>query len=119
MLEQTEHVLCLVAEIILEWSSPLLVLHDILLDIRHKDGGKDSGREKDSFSRCHGAVGRDAWRAHRQESDPAEEPGEEKTRCGNKVVQTPGTVTALASFLGSGNTWLRYLLQQVTGKRRD
>ena len=108
MLVQTEHVLCLVAEIVLDWSSPLLVLHDILL-----------GREKDSFSRCHGAVRRDAWRAHRQESDPAEEPVEEKTRCGNKVVQTPGTVTALASFLGSGNTWLRYFLQQVTGKRRD
>ena len=31
----------------------------------------------------------------------------------------PGPVTALASFPGSGNTWLRYLLQQVTGKRRD
>jgi len=27
----------------------------------------------------------------------------------------PGPVTALASFPGSGNTWLRYLLQQVTG----
>ena len=25
----------------------------------------------------------------------------------------PGPVTALASFPGSGNTWLRYLLQQV------
>ena len=31
----------------------------------------------------------------------------------------PGPVTALASFPGSGNTWLRYLLQQVTGKMRD
>jgi hypothetical protein len=28
----------------------------------------------------------------------------------------PGPVTALASFPGSGNTWLRYLLQQATGK---
>ena len=27
----------------------------------------------------------------------------------------PGRITALASFPGSGNTWLRYLLQQVTG----
>jgi len=27
----------------------------------------------------------------------------------------PGPVTALASFPGSGNTWLRYLLQQATG----
>ena len=27
----------------------------------------------------------------------------------------PGAVTALASFPGSGNTWLRYLLQQATG----
>ena len=30
----------------------------------------------------------------------------------------PGPVTALASFPGSGNTWLRYLVQQVTGIRR-
>ena len=30
----------------------------------------------------------------------------------------PGPVTALASFPGSGNTWVRYLLQQVTGIRR-
>ena len=28
----------------------------------------------------------------------------------------PGPVTALASFPGSGNTWLRYLLQQATGR---
>lgn len=27
----------------------------------------------------------------------------------------PGSITALASFPGSGNTWLRYLLQQATG----
>ena len=27
----------------------------------------------------------------------------------------PGKITALASFPGSGNTWLRYLLQQATG----
>lgn len=27
----------------------------------------------------------------------------------------PGPPTALASFPGSGNTWLRYLLQQATG----
>ena len=27
----------------------------------------------------------------------------------------PGPVVALASFPGSGNTWLRYLLQQVSG----
>jgi hypothetical protein len=27
----------------------------------------------------------------------------------------PGPVVALASFPGSGNTWLRYLLQQATG----
>lgn len=28
----------------------------------------------------------------------------------------PKGLTALASFPGSGNTWLRYLLQQATGK---
>ena len=27
----------------------------------------------------------------------------------------PGPLVALASFPGSGNTWLRYLLQQATG----
>ncbi|KAF2363004.1 Sulfotransferase domain [Trinorchestia longiramus] len=32
-----------------------------------------------------------------------------------KFVDPPGQVSALASFPGSGNTWLRYLLQQVTG----
>jgi hypothetical protein len=30
----------------------------------------------------------------------------------------PGPVVALASFPGSGNTWLRYLLQQATGTAR-
>lgn len=29
---------------------------------------------------------------------------------------SPYGLTALASFPGSGNTWLRYLLQQATGK---
>ena len=28
----------------------------------------------------------------------------------------PGRVTALASAPGSGNTWVRYLLQQLTGE---
>ena len=28
----------------------------------------------------------------------------------------PGPVTALASFQGSGNTWSRHLLEQLTGK---
>lgn len=28
----------------------------------------------------------------------------------------PGRVTALASAPGSGNTWVRYLLQQLTGQ---
>jgi hypothetical protein len=27
----------------------------------------------------------------------------------------PGPVTALVSFPGSGNTWIRYLVQQATG----
>jgi len=31
------------------------------------------------------------------------------------IKAAPGPVTALASFPGSGNTWLRYLLQQATG----
>lgn len=30
-------------------------------------------------------------------------------------MDPPGKTIALASFPGSGNTWLRYLLQQATG----
>lgn len=33
-----------------------------------------------------------------------------------KYVDPPGKTIALASFPGSGNTWLRYLLQQATGE---
>ncbi|PNF40015.1 WSCD family member AAEL009094 [Cryptotermes secundus] len=32
-----------------------------------------------------------------------------------RFLEEPGPVVALASFPGSGNTWVRYLLQQVTG----
>ncbi|XP_071448491.1 WSCD family member AAEL009094-like [Hetaerina americana] len=32
-----------------------------------------------------------------------------------RFLATPGPVVALASFPGSGNTWLRYLIQQATG----
>ena len=32
-----------------------------------------------------------------------------------RFVSPPGRVTALASFPGSGNTWVRHLLQQLTG----
>jgi hypothetical protein len=32
-----------------------------------------------------------------------------------RFLEQPGPVVALASFPGSGNTWVRYLLQQVTG----
>ena len=32
-----------------------------------------------------------------------------------KLIDPPGPVTALASWPGSGNTWMRYLLQQATG----
>ena len=32
-----------------------------------------------------------------------------------KYLDPPGPLTALASFPGSGNTWIRYLLQQATG----
>ena len=30
-------------------------------------------------------------------------------------LDPPGPLTALASYPGSGNTWLRYLIQQATG----
>ena len=33
-----------------------------------------------------------------------------------EYMSPPGPVTALASFPGSGNTWVRHLLQQATGK---
>lgn len=33
----------------------------------------------------------------------------------HKLVEQPKNLIALASFPGSGNTWLRYLLQQATG----
>lgn len=38
--------------------------------------------------------------------------------CSELTWQTPPSpdVVALVSYPGSGNTWLRYLLQQVTGK---
>ena len=35
---------------------------------------------------------------------------------GKEPRKSDGPVIALASFPGSGNTWLRYLLQQVTGR---
>jgi hypothetical protein len=33
-----------------------------------------------------------------------------------RFLEEPGPVVALASFPGSGNTWVRYLLQQATGE---
>ena len=32
-----------------------------------------------------------------------------------RFISPPGRVTALASFPGSGNTWVRHLIQQLTG----
>ena len=59
---QTGYVVQLEIETVPVWSVVLSVRHDILLDICHKDGCKDSGREEDSFCRCNGAVREDAWR---------------------------------------------------------
>ena len=38
---------------------------------------------------------------------------------GKEPRKSDGLVIALAFFSGSGNTWLRYLLQQVTGRYLD
>ena len=32
-----------------------------------------------------------------------------------KVIDPPGILTGLFSYPGSGNTWLRYLIQKTTG----
>ena len=32
-----------------------------------------------------------------------------------KILDPPGTITGLLSFPGSGNTWLRHLIQRATG----
>ena len=32
-----------------------------------------------------------------------------------KTLDPPGPITGLLSFPGSGNTWLRYLIQKTTG----
>ena len=45
-------------------------------------------------------------------------PGNTITWCKQLGMRAaPGPITALASFPGSGNTWLRYLIQQATGRR--
>ncbi len=51
------------------------------------------------------------------ESPSLSKPDTNKNYCRPYLTQleTPGPLVALASFPGSGNTWLRYLIQQVTG----
>lgn len=52
------------------------------------------------------------------ESDSGLE-NDEKIVCGHKNVTlspVPLPVTALVSFPGSGSTWVRHLVQQLTGK---
>ena len=51
-----------------------------------------------------------------QRSEARRRPRQTIKWCKELVMKAaPGPVTALASFPGSGNTWLRYLLQQATG----
>ena len=43
--------------------------------------------------------------------------GKQQTACSPlSYISPPGPITALASFPGSGNTWVRHLLQQATGE---
>ena len=44
----------------------------------------------------------------------------QQTACGPlSYISPPGPITALASFPGSGNTWVRHLLQQATGETAE
>ena len=76
--------------------------YDILFDICHNDGCKDSGREEDPFCRCHGSVRKDAWRTVWQEDLGEEEPREEETWCVHNLVQATGAEGSTRSSHSSG-----------------
>ena len=53
---------------------------------------------------------------HKPVGNSESKPKNETNCCRQMYLTDDGPITALASFPGSGNTWARYLLQQLTGK---
>ena len=60
------------------------------------------------------------WPKHKRNQNDVKKINEHNNNNNNKnnklSTTVPKNLIALASFPGSGNTWLRYLLQQATGK---
>lgn len=75
------------------------------LDLKHKQSKLNTGN--DEFKINYEKI----WPKHIRNQKQMKKLAEEKL---NDAVSK--NLIALASFPGSGNTWLRYLLQQATGK---
>lgn len=80
----------------------VLLISTVTLDAQHK--GSQGGAARSRGGGSSGGGIRAASRRNRLQWCQA-----------LRFLEEPGPVVALASFPGSGNTWVRYLLQQVTG----